>query len=122
MRSNDTKRDALNRLSYIEGHLKGIRKMVEEDQYCVDVSSRPMLCSAPSTSSRACSCTATSTRAWLRASREGARQEVLGELGRTVRPGAALIAQLHNHQIHTEQTVYTNGYAYNDQMTQSDRA
>jgi CsoR family transcriptional regulator, copper-sensing transcriptional repressor len=31
------KKDALNRLSYIEGHLKGIRKMVEEDQYCVDI-------------------------------------------------------------------------------------
>ena len=31
------KHDALKRLSYIEGHLKGIRRMVEEDQYCVDV-------------------------------------------------------------------------------------
>ena len=31
------KNDALKRLSYIEGHLKGIRKMVEEDQYCVDI-------------------------------------------------------------------------------------
>ena len=31
------KSDALKRLSYIEGHLKGIRKMIEEDQYCVDV-------------------------------------------------------------------------------------
>ena len=31
------KQDALKRLAYIEGHLKGIRKMVEEDQYCVDV-------------------------------------------------------------------------------------
>ncbi len=31
------RREALNRLSYIEGHLKGIRKMVEEDQYCVDI-------------------------------------------------------------------------------------
>jgi DNA-binding FrmR family transcriptional regulator len=31
------KHDALKRLSYIEGHLKGIRKMVEEDQYCVDI-------------------------------------------------------------------------------------
>ena len=29
--------DALKRLAYIEGHLKGVRKMVEEDQYCVDV-------------------------------------------------------------------------------------
>lgn len=31
------KRDALKRLSYIEGHLSGIRRMVEEDKYCVDV-------------------------------------------------------------------------------------
>ena len=29
--------DALKRLSYIEGHLAGIRRMVEEDKYCVDV-------------------------------------------------------------------------------------
>ncbi len=32
-----SKSDVLKRLAYIEGHLKGIRKMVEEDQYCVDV-------------------------------------------------------------------------------------
>ena len=32
-----SKEDALKRLSYIEGHLRGIRKMVEEDAYCVDV-------------------------------------------------------------------------------------
>ena len=31
------KQDALKRLAYIEGHLRGIRKMVEEDQYCVDI-------------------------------------------------------------------------------------
>lgn len=31
------KLEVLNRLSYIEGHLKGVRKMVEDDQYCVDV-------------------------------------------------------------------------------------
>ncbi|MDQ3930150.1 MAG: metal-sensitive transcriptional regulator [Chloroflexota bacterium] len=37
MRSEDSKREALKRLAYIEGHLKGIRKMVEEDQYCVDI-------------------------------------------------------------------------------------
>jgi CsoR family transcriptional regulator, copper-sensing transcriptional repressor len=29
--------DALRRLSYIEGHLRGIRKMIEEDVYCVDI-------------------------------------------------------------------------------------
>jgi DNA-binding FrmR family transcriptional regulator len=31
------KQDVLKRLSYIEGHLGGIRKMVEDDQYCVDI-------------------------------------------------------------------------------------
>ena len=31
------KPDVLKRLAYIEGHLKGIRKMVDEDQYCVDI-------------------------------------------------------------------------------------
>jgi DNA-binding FrmR family transcriptional regulator len=31
------KQDVLKRLNYIEGHLNGIRKMVEEDKYCVDV-------------------------------------------------------------------------------------
>jgi CsoR family transcriptional regulator, copper-sensing transcriptional repressor len=31
------KSDVLKRLNYIEGHLGGIRKMVEEDQYCVDI-------------------------------------------------------------------------------------
>ena len=34
---SDAKADALKRLSYIEGHLSGIRKMLEEDKYCVDV-------------------------------------------------------------------------------------
>ena len=33
----ETKTDALKRLSYIEGHLSGIRKMLEEDKYCVDI-------------------------------------------------------------------------------------
>ena len=33
----DAKTEALKRLRYIEGHLSGIRKMLEEDKYCVDV-------------------------------------------------------------------------------------
>jgi CsoR family transcriptional regulator, copper-sensing transcriptional repressor len=33
----DRKPDVLKRLSYIEGHLAGIRKMVEEEKYCVDI-------------------------------------------------------------------------------------
>ena len=32
-----TSKDALKRLNYIEGHLGGIRRMIEEDTYCVDV-------------------------------------------------------------------------------------
>ncbi|HEV7128184.1 MAG TPA: metal-sensitive transcriptional regulator [Ktedonobacterales bacterium] len=31
------KSDVLKRLNYIEGHLRGIRKMVEDDVYCVDI-------------------------------------------------------------------------------------
>ncbi len=31
------KSDIVKRLAYIEGHLKGIRRMVDEDQYCVDI-------------------------------------------------------------------------------------
>lgn len=34
---DDRRRDALKRLSYIEGHVAGIRKMVEEDKYCIDI-------------------------------------------------------------------------------------
>ena len=31
------KKQILNRLATIEGHLRGIRKMVEDDVYCVDI-------------------------------------------------------------------------------------
>jgi DNA-binding FrmR family transcriptional regulator len=34
---NQVRAEALKRLSYIEGHLAGVRKMIEEDKYCVDV-------------------------------------------------------------------------------------
>ena len=33
----EVKEDALKRLNYVEGHLAGIRRMVQEDKYCVDV-------------------------------------------------------------------------------------
>ena len=33
----ETKQDALRRMSYIEGHLHGIRRMVEDEKYCVDI-------------------------------------------------------------------------------------
>lgn len=34
----DTKRAlVLKRLAYVDGHLQGVRRMVEADKYCVDV-------------------------------------------------------------------------------------
>ena len=33
----DTKADVLKRINFIAGHLDGVRKMVEQDKYCVDV-------------------------------------------------------------------------------------
>ena len=32
-----TKTDVLKRINFIEGHLAGIKRMVEADKYCVDV-------------------------------------------------------------------------------------
>ena len=32
-----TTADVLKRLNFIEGHLAGIRRMVEADKYCVDI-------------------------------------------------------------------------------------
>jgi DNA-binding FrmR family transcriptional regulator len=33
----DKKLEVLKRLAFIEGHLQGVKRMVEGDQYCVDV-------------------------------------------------------------------------------------
>jgi len=33
----ENKTEVLKRLAFIEGHLQGVRRMVEGDQYCVDV-------------------------------------------------------------------------------------
>ncbi len=33
----EVKKEALKRLNYAEGHLAGIKRMVEEEKYCVDV-------------------------------------------------------------------------------------
>ena len=36
-RSDDEKRRLINRLSRLEGQIRGIRTMVENDAYCVDI-------------------------------------------------------------------------------------
>ena len=33
----ETRADVLRRLAYVEGHLAGVRRMIEDDTYCVDV-------------------------------------------------------------------------------------
>jgi DNA-binding FrmR family transcriptional regulator len=31
------KKKVLNRMNYLIGHLKGVKKMIENDEYCVDI-------------------------------------------------------------------------------------
>ncbi len=33
----DQKQQLLNRLKTIEGHIRGVQRMVEEDAYCIDI-------------------------------------------------------------------------------------
>jgi CsoR family transcriptional regulator, copper-sensing transcriptional repressor len=33
----DHKRDLLNRLKTVEGHVRGVQRMIEEDAYCIDI-------------------------------------------------------------------------------------
>lgn len=32
-----TKKQILNRMSYLMGHLQGVKKMIEKDKYCIDI-------------------------------------------------------------------------------------
>jgi DNA-binding FrmR family transcriptional regulator len=34
---DSTRAESLKRLNYIDGHLHGVRRMIEEDAYCVDI-------------------------------------------------------------------------------------
>lgn len=36
-RTHDEKQKVINRLKRIEGQVRGIQKMVEEDRYCIDI-------------------------------------------------------------------------------------
>ena len=33
----DIREEVLKRLNYVDGHLDGIRRMIQQDKYCVDV-------------------------------------------------------------------------------------
>ena len=33
----DHKKDLLNRIARVEGHLKKVKQMIEDDEYCIDI-------------------------------------------------------------------------------------
>lgn len=33
----EIKRQILNRMNYLKGHLEGVRRMIEQDKYCIDI-------------------------------------------------------------------------------------
>jgi CsoR family transcriptional regulator, copper-sensing transcriptional repressor len=37
LRDEELKQSIVNRLKSVEGHIRGIQRMVEQDQYCVDI-------------------------------------------------------------------------------------
>jgi DNA-binding FrmR family transcriptional regulator len=81
MRSETTKQEALRRLAYIEGHLKGIRKMVEEDQYCVDVLKQTYAVQRAIDKFESLLLQGHLRSCVIEGIREGREEEVVGELG-----------------------------------------
>ncbi len=37
MMEKNQKKEILNRMNYISGHLEGVKKMIDDDRYCVDI-------------------------------------------------------------------------------------
>lgn len=37
MKSEKAKREIVNRLSYVEGHCRAVKRMVDEDKYCIEI-------------------------------------------------------------------------------------
>lgn len=37
MKTDKSKKEILNRLSYLEGHCRAIKQMIDDDKYCIDV-------------------------------------------------------------------------------------
>jgi DNA-binding FrmR family transcriptional regulator len=78
---SDNKKEALKRLAYIEGHLRGIRKMVEEDQYCVDILKQTYAVHRAIDKFESLLLHGHINSCVVEGIREGREQEVLGELG-----------------------------------------
>ncbi len=80
MRNEDTKQQALKRLAYIEGHLKGIRKMVGEEQYCVDILKQTYAVQRAIDKFEALMLQGHLSTCVVEGIKEGREQEVVGEL------------------------------------------
>jgi CsoR family transcriptional regulator, copper-sensing transcriptional repressor len=81
MKNDNTKQEALKRLAYIEGHLKGIRKMVEEDQYCVDILKQTYAVQRAIDKFEGLLLKGHLNTCVIEGVREGREEEVVGELG-----------------------------------------
>ena len=80
MRNDDSKQQALKRLAYIEGHLRGIRKMVEDDQYCVDILKQTYAVQRAIDKFESLMLQGHLSTCVVEGIREGREQEVVGEL------------------------------------------
>ena len=90
----DAKEDAIKRLNYIEGHLRGIRKMVEEDAYCVDVLKQTYAVQRAIEKFEQILLRDHLNHCVPDGIREGRDEEVLSELERTLQPRPALRLRL----------------------------
>jgi len=77
---SDSKRDALKRLNYIEGHLSGIERMVEQDTYCVDILKQTFAVRRAIQKLEAKLLEGHLNSCVIEGVKEGREQEVLGEL------------------------------------------
>ena len=37
MKNDKNKKDLVNRISYVEGHCRAIKQMIQDDKYCIDI-------------------------------------------------------------------------------------
>ena len=83
----DARTDVLKRLNFIEGHLAGIRRMVEADKYCVDVLKQTYAVRRAIEKMEAMMLDGHLRTCVVDGIREGRDEQVLTELGGAVRDG-----------------------------------
>jgi DNA-binding FrmR family transcriptional regulator len=84
---DETRADVLKRLSFIEGHLGGVRRMVESDTYCVDVLKQTYAVRRAIEKMESLMLEGHLRTCVVEGIREGRDEEVLAELGELYRTG-----------------------------------